>query len=242
MIRLLTCAALLAATPGHAAPAACPAPTEAALGDVTLPHAREAATSRQHLGVLVLGGAATLGIAADGDAYSIPARLEARLRDALPGIEIQVATHAGPRRSVSDALHDLDTDLARTSPSLVIWSSGSVEAGDGTDIDDLGENLQTGIERIRAAGADVVLVNLQYAPSIARIVDLEPYRDAIRRIGEANEAPVLDRYAMMRAWSDSGALDLDATEPDTRVQVARALFDCLAAALAEPIADAVERK
>ena len=114
-----------------------------------------------------------------------------------------------------------------------------MEAGGGSDTDDLAETLQTGIERIRAAGADVILVTLQYAPSIARIVDLELYRDAIRRVGEANEVPVLDRYGMMRAWSASGLLDLDATEPEARVQVARALFDCLAAALADPIAAAL---
>ncbi len=242
MILRLVCAALLAAgaalPAGAAAPSACPVPEEVALSDITLPHAREAVATRQSLDVLMLGGAATLGNAAQGDAFSIPARLEARLRDALPGVDVHVTTHAAPLRSASATLGDLETDLAQTGPALVIWSSGSVEAGGGSDTDDLAQTLQTGIQRIRAAGADVILVTLQYAPSIARIVDLELYRDAIRRVGEANEVPVLDRYGMMRAWSASGLLDLDATEPEARVQVARTLFDCVAAALADPIAAA----
>ena len=235
MIRALACAALLAAAPARAEPPACPVPEEAALRDIALPHAREEVQTRQRLDVLVLGGAATLGKAAQGYVYSTPARLEARLGDALPGVGVHVATHAAPRRSASAALGDLEADLARTAPSLVIWNSGPAEAGRGTDIDDMADSLQAGIERIRAAGADIILVNLQYAPSIARIVDLEPYRDAISRIGGANEVPVLDRYEMMRAWSASGLLDLDATEPEARVQVARVLFDCVAAALADPI-------
>lgn len=238
MIRALACVALLAATAAAAAraePPACPVSDEAALHDIALPHARAQVATRQRLDVLVLGGADTLGRAAQGEAFSTPARLEARLREALPGVDVHIVTHAAPRRSVSAALDDLDADLVRTAPALVVWSSGPVDAGRGTDIDDLADSLQTGIERIRAAGADIILVNLQYAPSIARIVDLEPYRDALQRIGGANEVPVLDRYGMMRAWSDSGLLDLDATEPAARVQVARMLFDCVAAALADPI-------
>ena len=240
MIRALACIVLLAAAlPARAEPSACPVPEAAALHDIALPHARAEVATRHRLDVLVLGGADTLGTAAQGGAYSTPARLRARLREALPDVEVNVAIHAAARRSASAALDDLDADLARTAPALVIWNSGSVEAGRGTDIDDMADSLQTGIERIRAAGADVILVNLLYAPSIARIVDLEPYRDALRRIGGANEVPVLDRYEMMRAWSESGLLDLDSTEPETRVQVARTLFDCVAAALADPIAAAL---
>jgi hypothetical protein len=239
MIRALACAALLAAVPACAAPPACPVPEESALRDIVLPHAREQVATRRLLDVLALGGAATLGDAAEGEAFSTPARLAARLEDALPGVAVHVATHAGPNRSARDALHDLEADLAQTKPALVVWSSGSVEAGSGTDIDELAETLETGIARIRAAGADIILINLQYAPSIARIVDLEPYREAVRRVGEANDVPVLDRYEMMRAWSASGVLDLDATTPEVRVQVARDLFDCVAAALANPIAAAL---
>lgn len=236
MIRALACAALLvAAVPARADPVSCPVPEEAALRDIALPHASAEVTTRQRLDVLVLGGADMLGRAAEGEAFSTPARLEARLRAALPGLDVHIATHAAPRRSASAALGGLEADLARTGPTLVIWSAGTVEAGRGTDIDDLADTLQTGIGRIRAAGADVIMMNLQYAPSIARIVDLEPYRDAVRRIGGANEVPVLDRYEMMRGWSDSGLLDLDVTEPQARVQVARVLFDCVAAALADPI-------
>ncbi len=236
MIRALACAALLmAAAPARAGPPACPVPEEVALHGLALPHARDEVATRQRLDVLVLGSADMLGRAAQGDAFSIPARLTARLREALPGVDVHLVTHAAPRRSASAALGDLDADLARTRATLVIWNSGAVEAGRGTDIDDLADSLQTGIQRIRAANADIILVNLQYAPSIARIVDLQPYRDAVSRIGGANEVPVLDRYEMMRAWSESGLLDLDVTEPEARVQVARQLFDCVAAALADPI-------
>jgi hypothetical protein len=187
----------------------------------------------------VLGGAATMGNAAHGDAFSTPGRLEARLRIALPGIEVRVSTRAGARRSALATLRELDADIVRTEPSLVIWNAGAIEAGRGTDLDQLTNSLQTGIERIREARADIILVDLQYAPSIARIIDLAPYRDAILGVAAANDVPVLDRYELMRDWSSSGLLDLDATAPTVRVEVARRLFDCIAAALAAPIASAV---
>jgi hypothetical protein len=51
--------------------------------------------------------------------------------------------------------------------------------------------------------------------------------------------PVLDRYELMRFWSDTDFLDLDAMAPETRVLVARKLYDCMAEILSKAIVDAV---
>ena len=214
-------------------------PDDTALHDIDLPHARAEVAARHHLDILVLGGGEMVGKAAEDESWTVPARLQARLQQALQGVQVRVVTRAAPHRTARASLHDLDADLSDLKPQLVIWSAGSSEAGRGSEVDTLADSLQAGIAQIREAGADVLLVDLQYAPSIARIVDLEPYRDAILRVGEAEGVPVLDRYELMRAWSTDGLLDLDAREPAARVQVARTLFDCVAAALSDPIAAAV---
>jgi hypothetical protein len=83
------------------------------------------------------------------------------------------------------------------------------------------------------------MMDLQYAPSIARVVNLAPYREVVMRVGQDADVPVLDRYDLMRDWSDDGVLDFDATAPKARLDVARRLFDCISAALADGIAQAV---
>ena len=43
----------------------------------------------------------------------------------------------------------------------------------------------------------------------------------------------------MRFWSDTDFLDLDATEAEDRVRVARKIYDCMAEILAASITEAV---
>ena len=51
--------------------------------------------------------------------------------------------------------------------------------------------------------------------------------------------PVLDRYELMRFWSDNDFLNLDVTEAQDRIRVARKLYDCMAEVITEGIIGAV---
>jgi hypothetical protein len=233
---------LIAAVPAVATqPDACPVRPELALADMALPQSAAAVATEKRLSILTLGGAATAGKTAGGDAYTYPARLQARLRAALPGIDVSVTPSAAVHRSALEMLQRLDRDLSDTSPNLVIWAAGGVEAAGHVLVDEFADTLDRGIDKTTAAGTDMILVDVLYAPSIARVVDLMPYRDATLATGAARGVPVLDRYQLMQDWNDSGELAFDTTDPKERVQVARKLFDCLAAVLADSIAAAVRR-
>ena len=75
-----------------------------------------------------------------------------------------------------------------------------------------------------------------------RLIDLTPYRDATAETAAAHGVVMLDRHGLMRDWSETGVFDLDATAPEARMAVARRLYDCFAAILADGIASAVKRK
>jgi hypothetical protein len=143
------------------------------------------------------------------------------------------------RQTASNSVRHLDADLAQTGAKLVIWGAGGIEAAYGVDIDRMAAELDRGVAKIRAAGADVILMDVQYAPSIARVIDLAPYRDVVRRVAAEDDVPLLDRYELMLEWSNDGVLDFDVTDPEARVAVARRLFDCMAEALADGIVPAV---
>jgi hypothetical protein len=228
----------LAGGPAWAAPEACPVPPELALDDIALPAAR-VAVATGGLVVMTMGGGASAGLAARGAGFTLSARLAARLRAGLPGVAISVISRAALRQTTANAERHLSDDLAQTGAKLVIWGAGGIEAGYGMDAERMAGELDQGIAKIRAAGADVILMDVQYAPSIARVIDLEPYRDTVRRVAAEDDVPLLDRYALMLEWSQDGVLDFDVTDPDARVQVARRLFDCLAAAIADGVIAAV---
>jgi hypothetical protein len=218
--------------------ASCPVPDPFVIADDALPAAKQAIAARA-LTILVLGGAATLGGPAAGTEFTYPSRLSMRLSEAFPGLTVRMVVHAVTRQSDSDLEKTLDAALASDKPALVIWGPGASAAGRGDDIDTFIGDVTGLVGKIRAAGADLILMTLQYAPSVARVINLVPYRVAVIRAGEEADVPVLDRYELMRFWSDNDVLDLDATDAGDRVKVARKLYDCMAEILVEGITGAV---
>jgi acyl-CoA thioesterase-1 len=218
---------------------ACPVPPEFALTDLKLPAAKAEVAAHKRLAILVIGGAASAGTPAHGPGFTYPTRLETHLRDKLPDVEISVMMRAAPRRTTRVTVDRLPVDLDESGAQLVIWGAGAMEAGQRTDPELLARELTAGIDRVAAAHVDLVLLDIQYAPNIARRVDLTPYRDITRSTGAAHGVVVFDRYDLMRLWNENGTLNLDATDPKERLGVARRLYDCLADTLASAIAAAV---
>lgn len=217
----------------------CPLPETLMLRDLALPAAKAALARDGRLVILSLGGAATAGDAAGDPAATYPARLQAALAAALPGKAVTMVNKASDRRNVATLPPDLAGVIRETGAQLVIWATGAREAGRNTDIDDYVARLESGVDTIRKAGADLILLDMQYAPSIARIVNFGPYRDALRGIATIRNVPLLRRFELMQRWNDDGVLNLDAQNSEERRLVAGKLFACIAAALAPPIAQAV---
>jgi hypothetical protein len=223
---------------GTSQAASCPTPDEFVVTADSLP-ATKAAIGRRALTILALGGAATLGAPAQGAEYTYPSRLKTRLSEALPGVTINVVVLAVPRQSSADLDLKLTAELAATKPALVIWGPGASAAGRGDDLDSFIGSVTQAVGKIQSNGADLILMTLQYAPSVARVINLPPYRSAVLQAGEMAGVPVLDRYELMRFWSDTDFLDLDATAVQMRILVARKLYDCMSEILSKAIVDAV---
>jgi acyl-CoA thioesterase-1 len=230
---------LLSITGGPAEAASCPAPDDFSFEATDLP-ATASAIAKGDLTVLALGGASTLGGPAGGVAFTYPARLQARLSEALPRAKVSVAVRAVARETDAALLAELETSLTTIKPALVIWGPGASAAARGDDLDTFMGTLGDAIGKIRAAGADLILMTLQYAPSVSRLVNLPPYRMAVIHTAEDAGVPVLDRYELMQFWSDNDFLNLDATNANERIHVSRTLYDCMAEILGKAIVDAAK--
>ena len=114
----------------------------------------------------------------------------------------------------------------------MIWEVGTNDASRSRDVDDFTSDLEDGIARLQAAHIDVILMDMQYAPSTASIIDFNPYIDALNGAAMVDEVPVFRRYDIMRSWSEQGVFAYDAADAAGRTTLARGVYDCLAAALA----------
>ncbi len=226
------------AVPAMAEPAACSIPDDLMLNDLSLPVVHAALAAHQPLTILTIGGASTAGLAAQGAAYTYPARLEAQLRQRLPGGAITVINRGMPGNSTRARVDALGAELDQLKPALVIWAPGSSEAGQSEDLGPFVDTLNEGVALIREAHADLIFIDLQYAPSIARIIDLSRYNSAIAGVAEAEQIPLLRRSELMRRWSDSGEIDLETTGRKSWTATIRHLFDCLATVLTTAVVTA----
>ena len=216
----------------------CSVPDGLAFSDISLPESKSLLASGKHLAVLVIGGASIGGMASGGRAHSLPMRLEVRLRAAFPGQDIAVVTHSIVGGNTRAAADQMAAAIRDTGAKLVVWETGSSAAVAGDDLEMFATNLESGVNAAKEAHADIILMDLQYAPSIARVMNQTPYCDAIRGAAEMAGVPMLHRFALMHAWSDSGELNLDAANAAERVKVAQKVYDCLAGVLTNGIVGA----
>jgi hypothetical protein len=96
-------------------------------------------------------------------------------------------------------------------PTLVIWQTGTVDAMRSVDPDDFRSALDEGVVALQNAGADLVLINLQYSPRTETMISAPPYLDNMRVVAQQHEVPLFDRFAIMRHWNEAGDFDLFST-------------------------------
>ena len=187
----------------------------------------------QDVVIVALGGASTLGIAAGKPDLAWPARFAAALTEKFPSAHIKVVNLSVARQTAKRAAERLDREVIPMKPSLVIWETGTMEAVRGMDIDEFRETLRTGIDELRTAGIEMVLMSMQFSRDSEAVIHFEPYLAAMSQLADANDVPLFRRHGIMRHWAETGSLDLRVTDVDQRRRVAEKLYDCIGRAMAD---------
>jgi hypothetical protein len=215
-------------------PPACEVPAYLLSTESQLPKVTEAVRGGRPLNILVVGSrSSTIASSADS-AY--PAKLLAALKQRLPStpIDLSVELLAGKTAEETDPL--LVKMVEAKKPTLVIWQTGTVDAMRSVDPDDFRGALGEGVAALQKAGADVVLINLQYSPRTETMISAPPYLDNMRVVAQQYSVPLFDRFGIMRHWNDAGDFDLFSTfhGPD----MAKRVHGCLGRALSKFVFDA----
>ena len=227
---------VLAVSAAAVEPQSCEVPGYLLFGDSELSRVVAAITKNRKLTVMVLGTGSSVLPGPDGAQSAYPARLEAALRSRLPGVEVTVVPHIKQRTTVMDLGPELEKIVVDEKPDLVVWQAGTIEAMRRTDPEEFRAQLDEGVETLQDAGADVVLVNMQYSPRTETMIAVGAYADNMRWVAQQREIPLFDRLNIMRHWSDAGVFDLYAATKD--YAMARRVHDCIGRALAALIIDA----
>ncbi len=190
--------------------------------------------------IVAVGSSSTGGSGASSPAFAYPNRLERELRLKYPDSPITIINRGVNGEDAADMMARLDEVLA-PKPDLVIWQLGTNTVLRDGSVSATSDVLQSGIARIRATGADVLLIDPQFAPSVNAKPAVHDMVGMIGLVAKQTHVPVFRRYVAMRHWHDDQAIPFD------RFIIADGLhmndwgYSCLARLLADNIATAVAR-
>lgn len=215
---------------------ACPVVATDALN---LPASRAALREGRALTILAFGSSSTEGSGATTPEATYPARLAARLRRAMPKLRLAVLNRGMGGQDVVEMLARLEADVLAAAPTLVIWQASANAALRGMGPEVFRAMMAAGLARLRAAGADVVLMDSQRAPRLLAIPDYGRYATVMAELAAAQHLPLFSRSKLMRRWEAAGTPSADMLGADGLHHNDRG-YDCLAAALAGSITTALQ--
>jgi hypothetical protein len=235
-LSLMVLTGCLAATPLYAEddPPACEVPAYLLSTESALPKVADAVKGGRALNILVVGSRSTTINGSDTSAF--PARLQATLKEKLPSIAVTVSVELQIKKTAEEAASGFVKLLEDKKPTLVIWQTGTVDAIRSIDPDDFRGAVDDGVAALQKAGADVVLMNLQYSPRTETMISAPPYLDNLRVAAQQHDVPLFDRFAIMQHWNDQG--DFDLFSATHGLDLAKRVHDCLGRALSKFVIDA----
>ena len=177
-----------------------------------LPRTRARCSAGQRLRLVAFGSSTTAGVGASASARTYPAVMRATLLPAFPG-GIALANLGIGGDACLEMDDRLDAVLA-AEPDLVVWQTGSNDVARPVPLARFAELTRRGLDRLAAAGADLVLMDQQYSSALEAVATLPDYRAALHRIAAEAGVPVFSRYALMRGWCGSGRFTIETLSPD----------------------------
>jgi len=221
---------------------ACIAPVDLARFTHRLPRVGERIAQRLPITVVAVGSSSTAGAGASSFMTTYPARLEALLRERAAGaMPITVINRGVGGEEIRDMLARFDRDVIAAKPDLVLWQIGTNTVLHDHEIGGNPAMLAAGLVMLKSTGADVVLINPQYAPKVLAHPAIATMVALISATAKASDVEMFDRFAVMKYWRETREIPFETFLNPDLLHMNDWGYDCLAQLLAKAIADAATR-
>jgi lysophospholipase L1-like esterase len=220
---------------------ACPIAPEQARFDFPLPHTARVLASGKPIKIVALGSSSTYGAGASSSAAAYPNRLAEELTRRFPGHEFIVLNRGVNGEEITDMLARLERAVIAEHPDLVLWQVGTNSVLRDRALPPHTGELHEGLLRLKATGADVVLIDPQYAPRVIAKSNCRQMVSLISAAAKADHIGVFHRFQLMRHWYEVERLPFERFVSSDGLHMNDWSYACLAKALGMAIAEAVTR-
>jgi lysophospholipase L1-like esterase len=191
--------------------------------------------------VVAVGSSSTAGAGASSPDANYPSRLQAELKKLFPDSPVTVLNRGVGGEEIPDMLKRFDDAVLAAKPDLVLWQLGTNSVIRDHSSEQHVKMIHAGLNRIRATGADIVLIDPQFAPKVISKPGAMPMVQLIAATAKSEDVDLFPRFQVMKHWSEHDHLAFETfTSPDG-LHMNDWSYACMAKGLGMAIADAAKR-
>jgi acyl-CoA thioesterase-1 len=225
----------------HAAAPGCDAPLDLVRFANPLLRVAQKLTSGKPITIVAIGSSSTAGAGASSPAANYPSRLQVELKQRFPGHPITVINRGIGGEEIGDMLKRFDKAVVAAKPDLVVWQLGTNSVIRNHPLNDHGAAIRAGLAKIRATGADVVLIDPQFAPKVIVKPDATHMVSLIAMTAKQHDVDLFPRFDLMRRWYSADHLSFKTFVSADGLHMNDWSYACLAKGLSMAIAEAATR-
>jgi lysophospholipase L1-like esterase len=234
-------AAVLPAAPLPSSAIACSTPTQFTHLDHPLLRTMRTLASGEPLTIVAIGSSSTAGAGASSSDAAYPNRLAVELRQRFPDHAITVLNRGVNGEETENMMARFAADVFAAHPQLVIWQVGTNSVLRDRPLDKHSAELHEGIDELKATGADVVLIDVQYSPAVIVKSETLDMVDQIALTAKEKNVDLFHRFAAMRDWRENQHLSFDTFVSPDGLHMNDWGYGCMAKLLGSAIAEAATR-
>ncbi|HVX78479.1 MAG TPA: SGNH/GDSL hydrolase family protein [Bradyrhizobium sp.] len=176
----------------------------------SLPHVAAKLAAGKPVVIVAFGSSSTQGYGSSSPEFTYPSRLAAQLHRQYPGAAITVLNRGVGGEDAPEMMKRLQTAVIDAKPDLVIWQVGTNAVLRNLDPVETQKQVNDGVARIQAAGADIVLVDPQYSPQVyQRAESASRMVRMLQKVALLHHIGIFPRFEVMREWHDQQALPVN---------------------------------
>lgn len=228
-----------ASTKPHGTPAkavACSAAADLARLDHVMNRMARRLAAGDPISIVALGSSSTAGAGASSEDHTYPSRLAKELQKLFPGRSIVVLNRGVNGEEAADMVARLDDTVLADKPDLVLWQVGTNAVLRDQDLQSVGALIHDGLVRLKASGADVVLMDPQFAPEVIGTAEIGGMVSLIAARAKQDDVGLFRRYAIMQNWREASGIPFETFISPDHLHMNDWGYGCIAKILAGAIA------
>jgi acyl-CoA thioesterase I len=219
----------------------CDAPTDIIRLANPLSRLAKKLASQEPITIVAIGSSSTAGAGASSPAASYPNRLAVELKQQFPNHSITVLNRGANGEEVADMLKRFDTAVIDAKPDLVLWQLGTNSVIREHKLTKHDTSIRDGLNKIRAIGADVVLIDPQFAPKVIAKPEAGLMVELISTTAKQENVDLFRRFDVMKHWRDVDHLAFETFVSADGLHMNDWSYACMAKGLGLAIAEAAQR-